>query len=435
MGWQTVFSDTFMTDALEWTITDTTGGLYSWGTITYVHSAGTVVVEDRGFWATGGGTAARSWPSGTYTNSMTTWAIAGPFTLTQPVEEMWIRFRVQNRVGSGDTLFAGMSGDGTNFSGVTLTETSELWEEVVWTTEAYTSSERVWVGLRFRSDESGVSTGPLIDDLKLAFNLGYRIFLPLVSHEPTPTPMPSPTPLPAYVDHFNDPDSGWYVGPARRHNSWCDVTGRCNSGWEVVAEMSYSEGHYRTFIPLTWHGGGDVDTWFVWPVERAPLPDVYYPLPDRYCVEARGKFITNEEYQPWWAHWGVAFGINEVRDDVYTFQVNANHDFAALRYKYYVYPGNRQPLGGEQVNLEIPIADWLNTDLPELVPTRGYNTVKVAVRGENVSFYVNGQLVHVRRVRDIPRSNVGIVVGTWEVTPVDFLLDYFKYDPNCPEVQ
>ncbi len=285
----------------------------------------------------------------------------------------------------------------------------------------------------FQGGDKRIGARALVDYPSSESDDSHRLYLPVVRNERAPRVLLPPTSLPVYVDHFDDVTSGWYTGPALRYNKWCRWETDCHEGWEVVSEMAYVGDHYRFFIPHTWHGGGgSVDTWFVWPVETAPLPDFYYPLPDRYCIETRGRFISNEEYQPWWAHWGIVFGANENLSDVYTFQVNANHDLAALRYYNYIYPGNRQPLGGEEINVEIPINDWSYGDL-SYIPTREYNTLKVAVKGRKAAFYVNGILTSVNVIGDMPRDHIGLIGGSWEVTPVDIRVDYFKYDPYCPE--
>jgi hypothetical protein len=203
-----------------------------------------------------------------------------------------------------------------------------------------------------------------------------------------------------------------------------------------VANISYYQGNYRFYIPLTWHGGGNVDTWFVWPAEKAPMPDNFYPLPARYCVEARAKLANSwEDYSPWWAHWGLIFGANEDMTELYTFRVNANHSFAVTRMHNYLYPGNRQPLDGQEVNVEIHIRPWSEEDLGTLIETAEYNTLKAVIRDDVVQIYVDGVYLNIAPIPNMPRANIGLVGGSWEVTPVDIWFDYFSYDPLCPEAQ
>jgi len=231
-----------------------------------------------------------------------------------------------------------------------------------------------------------------------------------------------------YYDGFTDPASGWYVGPAWRLHP--------DRGWEIVAEMSYNQGNYRIYVPMDWRGGGSVDTWFVWPVELAPTAGMSGPLPSHYCVEARAIFANSwAEDQPYWAHWGVVFGSNAERSEVFTFQINANQDFSMFRLHNYTYPGNRQ-IEDEQVNVEIPIVPWGDRNLTWLISTAKYNKIKVAVRGVFADVYINDyQVVQSANIGEMPRDRIGVVGGSWEVTPVDLRIDYFHYDPLCPEVQ
>ncbi|HOU14237.1 MAG TPA: hypothetical protein PKZ84_14100 [Anaerolineae bacterium] len=438
-SWTTVFTETFESPSTVWTLTDNVGGTYRWGVAPYVKDLGGTALMDHGLWAAGGGTVGQTqtWPTGTYTNSMTTWAVAGPFTPTQKAWDTRLSLNVYNDVAPDDVLFVGLSADGVHFQGITMTVSTLALQSVQWSTRAYSNSATVWIGLRFTSDAQGVAAGPMVDNVTLAFNYGSKAYLPLVKRDPTPTPSPTQQPLSAYFDGFDNPFSGWYTGPALRYNKWCRYTYfDCYEGWEVVATMSYFQQNYRIEIPLTWHGGGDVDTWFVWPVMAAPLPESYYPLPKRYCIEARGVFANwlDQDYQPYWAHWGILFGSNEQMTELYTFQVNANHDYAVLHHHNYIYPGNRQPLSGEDINVETAIVPW-STDIPYLIPTHAYNTLKVVVDGESVDVYVNNHWLRHAVIQNLPQERIGLIGGSWEVTPIDMQIDYFRYEPDCGPVQ
>jgi len=439
--WTPVFTDTFDVLLPVWTHIDNVNGNYRWGVTPYTRSLGTLEVTDHGLWSAGGGTVggAQSWPTGTYVNNMTVWAIAGPFTPTQRVWEMRLQIDVQNRVAAGDTLFIGLSNGPLNpYKGVEVSESFSEWRSISWSTQEFGQSP-VWIALLFTSDGQSVDAGSLVDNLVLEFNYGATVYLPVVRRDPTPTPTPTPTPLPIYVDHFDNPASGWHTGEAIRFNEWCR-DGICYARDEVVAYISYIPGHYRYWIPLSWHGGiGDVDTWFVWPAERAPMPDSYYPLPERYCVEARGKFANaRRDYDPWWAHWGIVFGANADMTDLYTFEINANHNYGAQRFYNYVYPGDVQR--EQPINIATNIIPWCKTaedypcDFP-FISTMDYNVVKAAVRGNVVDVYVNGHWMARGNIPNMPRHNVGLFGGTWEYTPVELWFDYFRYDPFCPEAQ
>jgi hypothetical protein len=426
-GWTPLFADSFTSTTVSlWTVSDTVGGAFHWDIVPYTRTLGTVMIGDSGFWAAGGGSlgGTLTWPEGTYANNMTTWAVAGPFTPTRKVWGVRLRFRVQNRVAPSDTLFVGLSYDNVHFTGITLTEAFTDWREMTWSAPVYTDGLPIWVMLRFASDGDQVDVGPLVDNLSLEVNYGYEVYLPLVRKDPTPTPTVTPVPS-FYRDDFDDPMSGWYTGTAERYNHRLDP-----DRWvtEVVAYMDYEDGHHTTYIPLTAHGGGDVDTWFVWPAHAAPLPAHLRPIPDNYCIEVRGILANSQgNYDPWWAHWGIVFGANESFTNLYTFQINANRRWAVIRYPTYVYPGDRT------TDNETKIREWGQQDLPEILGGPKYNTLKVVVQGSSADYYVNGVRLGGGHIGNFPRAKIGLIAGDWEVTPVDIWIDYFHYDPDCPE--
>jgi len=251
------------------------------------------------------------------------------------------------------------------------------------------------------------------------------MYLPLVTMQLLP-----------YIDNFDDPTSGWYEGSAIRWGDWCRYDGVCHEGFEEVAHMYYQLGWYHMYIPLTWHGGGDVDTWFVHPVQLAPLPDAYYPLPENYCIEVRGEFANaHNDYEPWWAHWGIVFGATSDLNDVYAFQINANHAVSVLWYENYTYPGNRRPINGEpspdDPNIEHKLVPW--AILGDEYDSTDPHTLRVVVKGNAISVYADGLHTNTKIIPGLPREGIGLVGGVWEVTPADIAFDYFKYEPNCTE--
>lgn len=431
-GWTPVYETQFDTLSADWTITDTTGGLYQWGITPYTRTVGTLFLADSGLWVAGGSSVgqAQSWPTGTYTHSMTTWAVVGPFTPTEGVLSVRASLEWLGELAAGDGMWVGFSGDAQHFQRSYISVGAMQWSEFITVTTLYTYGAPIWVGLGFDSDATDVTTGPLVDNFSVEFHYCTTVYLPLILRPLPPIVAGSEV----YEDDFSDPSSGWYVGPAMRYNDWCRWGTDCHTGWEEVTSLNYVNGHYKFFVPLTWHGGGgDVDTWFVWPAEFAPLPEAYYPLPDNFCVEARAVFVGwQDDYQPWWAHWGVVFGANAQRTELFSLQVNANHDMAVLNNHNYTYPGNRQPLGGEEINVEIPLIDWSYGDMYDWIPSHDYNTLRVEIQGRHARFLVNGRLMNTKRLpADMPRDRVGLIAGSWEVTPVDLRVDYFRYEPNC----
>jgi hypothetical protein len=305
------------------------------------------------------------------------------------------------------------------------------WQTVSRTAGPLGKGDEIYIFLLFHSDSRDVTTGPLIDEIVLEVLPIYDVYLPLVRLDPTPTPMP------IYTDDFSNSASGWYVGEATRINNR-GTRDDPDLREEVVAQMSYDAGHYNIYVPMDVRGGGDAVTWFVWPAEMAPLPAEMTPLAACYSVETRARFRTDADYTPWWGHWGIVFGANAARTDVYTFQVNANHKLGMLRLYNYTYPGDRQPLDGEQVNVEIPIYRWPRSDSDGhwSRDTYGgasylYKTLKVVVDGNRATFFINGDRVVSADVSGMPRDRVGVIAGSWEVTPIDVVFDYFRYDATC----
>ena len=70
-----------------------------------------------------------------------------------------------------------------------------------------------------------------------------------------------------------------------------------------------------------------------------------------------------------------------------------------------------------------------------MISTHNYNRLKVVVNGDYVDIYVNDHHLGNVDTGDLPHNRVGLIGGSWEVTPIDIMIDYFKYDPYCPEVQ
>ena len=102
-GWSTVFTETFTNTLSMWTFTETTSTGYQWGVVPYSRTVdGSVQVNDFGLWAPGGGSEGEllNWATltVTYTNSMTTLAVAGPITLTDEIIEARLQFDVFNNI-------------------------------------------------------------------------------------------------------------------------------------------------------------------------------------------------------------------------------------------------------------------------------------------------------------------------------------------------
>ena len=243
-----------------------------------------------------------------------------------------------------------------------------------------------------------------------------------------------------FYDGFSNPDSGWHTGEDERYNFWDPA----HPGWETVSYIDILDDHYRFYIPLTRHAGGDVDTWWVWPAVSAPLPDVMQPIPENYCIEARARFVSHTGSGIiWWAHWGIVFAANDSFRNLHTFQINDNRNRAVVQYPYYEYPGNnniryRTLDPGDQTNLELRLVDWENDGYQfyNIASNPAYNTIKVVVHDGRVDCYVNGVwMIRYDFGSGLTHDKIGLIAGNWEVTPQELLIDYFRYDPGCTEAQ
>jgi hypothetical protein len=440
-GWTTVFTETFTNTLTLWTFTETTSTGYQWGVIPYSKTIGVETrVNDFGLWAPGGGTEGEKlvWPTDTYTNNMNTMAIAGPITLTNDIADVHVQFRVFNNIDQNDVFFVALSLDGTSFTDVmTVTAPPLSWQEVNWTTSDLSGADELWVIFSFMSDNSGVHTGPLVDDIVLEVRSESKVYLPLMKLDPTPTA----TPILDYIDQYDDPGSGWFVGPAMRLNRRY-LNGEWIFRWEAVNWINYVDGHYQMYIPLTCHGNDESnpDTWFVRTVEYAPMPSELSPLPQNYCVETSAYMAGSYDPNYLLAHWGVVFGGNAAKTQVYTFQINSLGRYHILKYDNYVYPGRREDPNFPGENIRIALIDvgsendWGIPNVP-VNSSHNYNNLKAVVRGNQVDVYINGQYVNTADISGMPRDRVGVFGASWEPTPVDIRFDTFHYDPFCPEVQ
>jgi hypothetical protein len=440
--WTTVFSDTFATALPVWTVTDETGTGYQWGARPYMHEG----MQHHGFWSAGGGDLGglQQWSTGTYPGGIETVAVAGPFTLARDAVEVRLVARILNASLEEDLFRLSLSRDGDspiewNRVGLSASGWQTVTQTVTQTGGAFRAGESVWIFMHFYSDQGGVQ-GALVDHLAVEARYRQDVFLPMIRLDPTPTPPP----LRIFHDDFTDPSSGWFVGWAQRYNSYTNAHGAYISRLEDVAEMLYRNGTYQIQVPLTWHGGGGVvDSWKVWPAEVAPLPASSYPIPDSYCIEVTGRIPKTWALNPGdpliaphLAHWGIVFGANESLSEIYTFQVNSQGNLGIIGFHDYRYPGNRNPL--VPGNIEWPIYRWPDyeiygnwSDAQHGGPPDVFKTLRVHVRGGRADFIVNGELLATANIDGMPRDRIGLIGGSYEITPVVIEFDSFRYDPTC----
>ena len=401
-GWQDLVNETFDSGTIGtgWVVTDTGGGGHLW-TVTDTRSAS----PSYSAWAVG---------SNPYADNVDSWLIYGPIDLSKIFQaDLTFDWWLDSAPGDwfGWCVMTDISDPGAGCNEARISGSIGTWISGTISLDDYArTTTPVYVAFHFTSNDDSLNgEGAFVDNVVVRGDYGQHLFIPIVRRDPTPTPA-------AYLDNFDNPASGWYTGDVRRYNP--NPLPGCSGGWEKVAVVSYQSGHYRIFVRLDCRGGGNVDTWFVWPAYAAPLPGA---TSNKYVVEARGRFANAGAYEPYWAHWGIVFGANDAFTDLYTFQVNANQGFGISRYRTYTYPGHRDTDG------ETFIEPWI-LDVPVIKLSPNYNTLRVVVEGDRATFYVNDVQLRTRTISGLSgTTRVGLIGGSWEVTPVDLQVDYFRY--------
>jgi hypothetical protein len=159
----TVFSDDFegAFPGVNWTVSDQNGTGHKWGKETYrVHGGSNSIWE-----CAGGGSAL---PSGSdYANGMMTWAIYGPFDLSDATDAELVFWRSVETAGSGDLFYWMASDDGSSFSGFAAHSGSGTWTEETFSLGGYIGDGSVWIAFLFISDGSGTDKGAFVDDVEI----------------------------------------------------------------------------------------------------------------------------------------------------------------------------------------------------------------------------------------------------------------------------
>ncbi len=163
---------TIMTQTFEgtfpstgWTLIDQNGTGHQWGKETYrVHGG------SYSMWECAAG--ANALPSGSdYPNGMRTWALYGPFDLSDASAAQLTFWRSVQTADANDYVFWGSSGDGSSYSGYISYLGSGAWTSTTYDLAANLGDNSVWIAFMFESDASGVSKGAFIDDVALVKTL------------------------------------------------------------------------------------------------------------------------------------------------------------------------------------------------------------------------------------------------------------------------
>ena len=202
------------------------------------------------------------------------------------------------------------------------------------------------------------------------------------------------------------------------------------SGWRITSlplyTLGYINGWYQIYVPLDFRGGGNVDTWFDQPAVLAPVQP---PSGSDYCVTVDTYFASTPG---WWESHSLIFGASADLRTIYRLETNVNGDWAVSKYTDY-----HIPYGGIHAG-DTAIIDWHDENGQHVAKDQGWNRLKVIVKGTTATFYINGAtpLDYATGLNDLPYLNrVGVIGGSYEVTPVDSRFDNFMWSTDinmCP---
>jgi len=153
------FEGTF--PAAGWSLTDQGGTGHKWGKETFRKHGGSYSM-----WECAAGASAL--PSGAdYANDVTTWAVYGPFDLSDATSAE-LRFWRSIQTASSDDYLAYMSSaDGTHFDGFITYLGDGSWAYATLDLATRLGDGSVWIAFMFASDASGTNKGAFVDDIEL----------------------------------------------------------------------------------------------------------------------------------------------------------------------------------------------------------------------------------------------------------------------------
>jgi hypothetical protein len=210
-----------------------------------------------------------------------------------------------------------------------------------------------------------------------------------------------------YYDDFSCDDSGWPEDKVWVYYS--QSTGQ-NRYWY----RDYHNDDSRIYID-----SGGPKMWFIQPTGFAP----YRPSTDKFCLEAKVKFYD-------WGFWdnaGVIFGASEGGSEFYVVSfayANKELGWGLQHKKNYEFP--KKALFGATV--------YAGEDKTSHLDYNEWNKVQVSVDGEDVtSLYLNGhsklsEPINMPGLDDMVK--VGFFAGVYEITPMDWRVQYFRVKPG-----
>ena len=159
------------------------------------------------------------------------------------------------------------------------------------------------------------------------------------------------------------------------------------------------------------------------------LAPVQPPSGSNYCVSVDTYFASTPG---WWEQHSLIFAASADLRTLYRLETNVNGDWAVSKYTDY-----HMPYGGIHAG-DTAIIDWHEENGEHVRKDQGLNHLKVIVIGTTATFYINGTtpLDYATGLNDLPYLNrVGVIGGSYEVTPVDSRFDNFMWSTDinmCP---
>ena len=213
-----------------------------------------------------------------------------------------------------------------------------------------------------------------------------------------------------YYDDFSCEESGW---PDDKGLVYYSQTDGENKYWRRGYR---NDDYYRIYIDA---GGPFI--WFYQPDALAP----YEPPTDKYCIEAKVRYYAIGH----WDNAALIIGANGSNTKLYMLGMSyasKQMSWGLLYKKDYDFP--HKAFAGATTYAASPGSDSdLHWD--------GWNRLQVSVDGDQVtSMYING-VSKLSGPVTMPglsgMTRVGVLAGVYEVTPLDWRVDYFKVIPDA----
>jgi hypothetical protein len=158
----------------SWSLVDQStsdGGEYLWGSEDYLPYTGSYSM-----WPAGGGADSLDAEADNYPDNMDTWAIYGPFDLSDAHAAEMRFYRRTINADFQDRLYWYASGDGVHFTGYMTTGVDGWREQTLDLADVGGTSligdDSVWIAFRFVSGSSGGNKGAFIDDVVVEKRVG-----------------------------------------------------------------------------------------------------------------------------------------------------------------------------------------------------------------------------------------------------------------------